>query len=398
MLCTNKGCVYWAELISRREYGGTEPYSYSPQQTSKYSDIYSQITKSWEPEEKPKPEPKEKQNKRKRDDYVEQKHAVPRSGVQSNGASSASTFRKTPLEISIASWNVNHFKKAEKKKDIIKFLFEQHPWLDAVVLQEVSETGKKEVELAVSGLKGVKCAFGPMMQGISTGEEGPSKPKGEKRFQSTIGGTKYQGKEYTSHESFQLQDKDGNWVWMRPNQKEYHAILYRPDRYVVKEVFATYTGSDHLSEQNLYWAKEVHYHKVGTIPMTEELRTAFGKKGAIPQSVLKLLATGEDEVLDVTWGRASASREKKGSKTKKKETAAWERWRFTVNGVAYELFAQSGNLTLSSKSRVIGPCCRPAIVYELERVDQTNNPPPVFVAVVHTTPAGSKLNRALLKE
>src|SRR5215469_14421644 len=73
MLCTNKGCFYWAKLISPEEYQGTAPYSYSPQQTSKYFDIYSKITKSWEPEEKP--EAKEKKNKRKRDDNVEQKHA-----------------------------------------------------------------------------------------------------------------------------------------------------------------------------------------------------------------------------------------------------------------------------------------------------------------------------------
>lgn len=75
------------------------------------------------------------------------------------------------LDLGVATWNINHFNKAEEKKASICRLFSENPWLDVLVLQEINETGKKELEGMNLEGHGLTCLYGPKMLSLYPQED-----------------------------------------------------------------------------------------------------------------------------------------------------------------------------------------------------------------------------------
>ncbi|HEY3743417.1 MAG TPA: hypothetical protein VGL53_26405, partial [Bryobacteraceae bacterium] len=114
--------------------------------------------------------------KRRRESDPQERYNAPRHGNQTPEGGTSATIRLNPVDIAVISWNINHFNKADSKKRVIRWLFERHPWLDVIVLQEINESSVPELVNVLSGMEDIGYDLGPKMNGCSPVEEGPAKP------------------------------------------------------------------------------------------------------------------------------------------------------------------------------------------------------------------------------
>ncbi|MHA7629346.1 endonuclease/exonuclease/phosphatase family protein [Corallococcus sp. M7] len=70
--------------------------------------------------------------------------------------------RLLPIDLGVATWNVNHTQKQKAKVASLQRLFDKNPWLDVVVLQEVN---KEELLAPLTG--GLLVTKGPQMVNVN---------------------------------------------------------------------------------------------------------------------------------------------------------------------------------------------------------------------------------------
>lgn len=332
-------------------------------------------------------EDKEPSRKRKRETPQVSSPKVPRHGRDISQGRNAATLRLAPIDVSVISWNINHFNKAETKLEVLRWLFEKHPWLDVVVLQEVNEAGRALLEPMLGQLTGIGYELGPTMRGLSASEDGPQDPGDGTRSTINVAGQSFDIERFPRVKSFKIKIKDpktgqDTWIWMRPNQPEYYPILYRTSTIAVNRYWATYDGATELTTQMNYWAKKPYVGWIADLKWPPRAR-AFTKK-----TVTGVITQHFGSMDSVVLGRQSYSG--KAGFTKKP---------FTRDGDEYQIRMSDDkqqSLSLHGSTHVIPASCRPAIVYKIEVKAGPRNPLPAKarIAVIHTTPAGSKFNRA----
>jgi len=141
------------------------------------------------------------------------------------GQVALNTFQMPRVEVGVMTWNINHFENLpiEKTKAIHR-LFELHPWLDVLVLQEINASAT----LDVSG-GDLVMEKGPKITSLSVGKE----PKSSKA------------------KTFWDDDVKR---WITPRQQEYYPIIFRAStaQYVRSSALSHKSGGD---ESGLCWTK-----------------------------------------------------------------------------------------------------------------------------------------------
>lgn len=330
-------------------------------------------------------------------------HTVAREGSRYQKRSSVNTFQPQPMELAVASWNINHFKKAKEKKAVLAFLFRDHPWLDIVVLQEVNQEGRTQLDALLKTWEGqedwrgdIVCEYGPLMQSLSSIEEPASAASKQQLEEETvdIGDATFACRKVRGLESFKLKAANGQWVWMRPGQQEYYPILYRKSTVRLKSYWATYKGTDRLREQSpLYWAKTGYWLLAGEfdedLVAMRELLDRQPYERELPKKVRESLGLKPDDAVVFDKISNGGDTFSKG-KDPKQTQWAYRRWPFEVNNRKHRVVFSQGKMKIYSLVTVIEPKCRPVIVY---KVQMRRGGKPVRIGVVHTTPNGSKMNR-----
>ncbi len=206
------------------------------------------------------------------------------------------TVNDSLLDIGIVTYNIHDFKEEDtnEKNAVFNYLFEKHPWLDVLVLQEFRWGHRKLINLG----EGIEISYGPPMLSISPG---------------------------------------GEVVGIRLGQNELYPILFRKKTVKVKASWATYDGNQKLVENK------------GN-PDFKKIDNLTDKKLKGPKKQSNVLYLFEHDEL-VLW-------------SKMEHDVRWKEKRPTPY------------------------TCRPIIVYDLEVEGKQ-----VYVAVVHTTPEGTKLDR-----
>ncbi len=325
------------------------------------------------------------------------------------------------LDIGIASWNINHFQKAEKKTASIQRIFSQHQdWLDILALQEVNASsdlkirgveiegkdetnvGKNEKEKIVpknnndgNSPKPRKLAYsrGPLMMGLRIGKEPKNSHKNStaNRVETRLGAV------------------GGEPAWLTPIQQEYYPLVYLTGgkyqiKYLTKESGAFYLNEfwdkKKLDGEPLYWNKQFGTDGDGTDDeqdYDEEIEI-LPKKVVVQQKAkdLKHFDVGMNMQRDTRSSRKKQpnykdmsddqsfedSDEYSGETQKEKKEIRQEKNMREINPkkVAEDL---KFDVDLTKI-----PYFRPIIVHKL-----TINGKPVNIAVVHTSPEGGKLAR-----
>lgn len=363
-----------------------------PRQTMDFGEEGERFDLSWELGQLPE-NPVRKELKRTRATREEgstsegPSTSTPRNWFERNNKvakKSLNTLRPPSLDLGIATWNINHFNNAQKKIEALCWLFEEHPWLDVLVLQEINLSGKAELdELAGEfARRNLAIVYGPLMQSMSPGEA-IAKPRPKASENVKFGDEELEYREDRNAKSFQLK-LEGEWVWMRPGQPEYYPLIYRTTTVAHHDdssPWATYDGAK-LTGDKHFWTKATYRKVLFVEPMQDEwvdLLEESGQKRALHPDLLGAFsAYANDLDGEVTFGRKSSSR----------VGASWTKWPFTNAGTDYELVHLGDEVTAYKHVPIVKAGCRPIVVYDLDVRGKD-----VHVGVVHTTPAGQGLNR-----
>ena len=139
------------------------------------------------------------------------------------------------LDFAVITWNINHGKKAQFKREALVQLFGNNPWLDVVVLQEINASEVNSPDILLAEKLGHQVSYGPRICVLNPGKKTQAaKPKSASFFMSI--GEKAKP--------------------VRPSQQEHYPIVVRNGADVQVRAVWAFHGGKICRDPLLYWSKK----------------------------------------------------------------------------------------------------------------------------------------------
>ncbi|TSC24101.1 hypothetical protein [Corallococcus sp. Z5C101001] len=160
------------------------------------------------------------------------------------------------LDLGVGTFNINHFsqKTAKAKKDLLLRLFEQNPWLDVLVLQEINKKALPLLKSIDFKGHGLTLVLGPQMQAVYP------KYKGQKASEDD------DSEDEDSDDESSMSDTDEETWTLGKSQCEWYPIIFRTSC-CTDSSWRAFSGgevkrrSSDRSTEPIQWAKPVEYTK-----------------------------------------------------------------------------------------------------------------------------------------
>lgn len=299
------------------------------------------------------------------------------------------TVTNDGLDIGIATWNINHFQKAEQKKASFQRIFFQHQqWLDILALQEVNASSKLEIDGKEIKIKGEKSIIeederidlsgtrkliykpGPMMMGLGIGEA-PKDFHEESRSEEVKSRLGFVG---------------GKPAWLKPHQQEFYPLIYlEGGKYAIKYLTSAafylneLTDIADLNGKPLYWNKQFGTDGDGT-----EIEENLNVPDVSRQFERSSRSTRNKAPNYASQGDGNFDEEDGNFKSTKKDEKELKQ-AMKMRDIDPEAVPASFKFNVDLQKI---PYFRPIIVHKLLIKGRLVN-----IAVVHTSPEGGKLAR-----